>query len=100
MERHRRHLEGETDEQQGDTGVKRKLNYIKMNAKLLNSGRDVKAVINKGSLNPELFWLAKVFYEYLLRMPHSTRLHPPAEGPRGGHGAAGAEAGERRAHLA
>jgi hypothetical protein len=63
-------------EQQGDTGVKRRLNYVRMNAKLLNSGRDVKAVINKGSLNPELFWLTKVFYEYLLRMPHSTRLHP------------------------
>jgi hypothetical protein len=65
-----------SDEQQTDTGVKRRLCYVKMRASLLNSGKDVKALINRGALNPELLWLAQKFYEYLEKMPHSTRLHP------------------------
>ena len=64
------------DEQQADTGTRRRLCYLKMKAALANSGKDVKADINKGKLNAELWWLARKFYEYLVRMPHSTRLHP------------------------
>ena len=64
------------DEQQSDTGNRRRLCYLKMKAALANSGKDVKALINKGKLNAELWWLARKFYEYLIRRPHSTRLHP------------------------
>jgi hypothetical protein len=47
-----------------------------MRATLADSGKDIKKLVNSGCLNPELFWSARKFYEYLARMPHSTRLHP------------------------
>jgi hypothetical protein len=65
-----------TDAQMGDSGNRRRLCYLRMRATLAESGKDVKKVINAGKLNPELFWIAKKFYGYLQRMPHSSRLHP------------------------
>jgi hypothetical protein len=65
-----------SDDQMSDTGLKRRLLYVKHSAVLLDSDRDVKAQILNGSMNPELFWLAKKFFGYLARMPHGTRLLP------------------------
>jgi hypothetical protein len=65
-----------SDEQMSDTGLRRRLLYVKHAAVLLDSGRDVKAQILSGGLNPELTWLAKKFHTYLVRMPHGTRLLP------------------------
>jgi hypothetical protein len=65
-----------SDDQMSDTGLRRRLLYVKHTAVLLDSGRDVKAQILSGSLNAELFWLARRFYAYLEKMPHGTRLLP------------------------
>jgi hypothetical protein len=65
-----------TDAQMGDSGNRRRLCYLRMLAELADSGKDVKKLVNTGCLNPELFWIARKFFEYLQRMPHSTRLHP------------------------
>ena len=65
-----------TDAQMGDSGNRRRLCYLRMRAALADSGKDVKKIINAGKLNSELFWIARKFFEYLQRMPHSTRLHP------------------------
>jgi hypothetical protein len=64
------------DEQMSDSGLRRRLLYVKHTAVLLNSGRDIKAHILSGALNAELMWLAKKFFGYLLRMPSGTRLVP------------------------
>ena len=65
------------DEQQTDSGNGRRLLYSRMRREsMIESSNDVKTAINSGSLNPEMFWLAKKFYSYLVRMPLSTRLHP------------------------
>lgn len=65
-----------SDTQMADSGNRRRLCYLRMRAKLADSGKDIKKVVNAGKLNPELLWTARKFYEYLQRMPHSTRLHP------------------------
>mmetsp|Transcript_75192 Transcript_75192/g.121371 ORF Transcript_75192/g.121371 Transcript_75192/m.121371 type:complete len:666 (-) Transcript_75192:111-2108(-) len=65
-----------SDAQTIDTGNRRRINYLRMNARLSDSGKDVKKVINAGKLNPELLWIAKKFYEYLEKMPHADRLYP------------------------
>jgi hypothetical protein len=65
-----------SDDQMSDSGLRRRLLYVKHGAVLLDSDRDVKAQILSGSMNPELFWLAKKFFGYLTRMPHGTRLLP------------------------
>jgi hypothetical protein len=65
-----------TDAQMGDSGNRRRLCYLRMLAALADSGKDIKKIINAGKLNAELFWIARKFYEYLQKMPHSTRLHP------------------------
>jgi hypothetical protein len=65
-----------SDDQMSDTGLRRRLLYVKHTAVLLDSGRDVKAQILSGSMNPELFWLARQFYRCLERMQLGTRLLP------------------------
>jgi hypothetical protein len=65
-----------TDEQMSDSGLRRRLFYVKHSAVLLNSGRDVKARILSGAMNAELMWLAKKFFGYLRRMANGTRLVP------------------------
>jgi hypothetical protein len=65
-----------SDDQMSDTGLRRRLLYVKHSAVLLDSGRDVKAQILSGGMNAELFWLARRFYVYLEKMPHGTRLLP------------------------
>jgi hypothetical protein len=64
------------DDQMSDSGLRRRILYVKHNAMLLDSGRDVKAAILKGSMNAELLWLARAFFSYIRRTPHGTRMLP------------------------
>jgi hypothetical protein len=64
------------DDQMSDSGLRRRILYVKHSAVLLDSGRDVKATILKGCMNAELLWLARAFFGYIRRMPHGTRMLP------------------------
>ena len=64
------------DTQREDTGVRRRLNHSKMRRTFSPlEGKEIKASINRGELNHEVFWLTRVFREYVERMP-GTRMVP------------------------
>jgi hypothetical protein len=90
-----------SDDQMSDSGLRRRILYVKHSAVLLDSGRDVKAAILKGSMNAELLWLARAFFGYIRHMPHGTEDAPdPTTGPRGHRRVAGAEQRSGRTSLA
>ena len=67
-----------TESQAQDSGVTRRLNVLRLRHVFPEgSERDVKDEIESGAYNAELFWLARVLYKYLTRVPAgSTRIHP------------------------
>jgi hypothetical protein len=61
-----------------DSGVKRRANVLKLNHVFAeNVLKDVKDDIMAGLYNAELFWLSRLFLNYLRRCPVGyTRIHP------------------------
>ena len=67
-----------SEKQAADSGNKRRLNYKQLHhISPANVEKDIKAEIEDGKFNQELFRLAAVFHGYLLRCPEgSRRIHP------------------------
>jgi len=64
------------DTQREDTGVKRRLTHSKMPVVFSAvKAKEVKSFINTGALNHELFWLTRLFREYVEQM-RSSRMIP------------------------
>ena len=72
-----------TAKQSKDTGVLRRLNVLRLTGVYSkDEERDVKAEIETGVFNPELFWLFRVIMtRYLQKLPlNGSRIHPrPAD---------------------
>ena len=68
-----------TSKQVKDTGIKRRLNVLRLTGVYTkDEERDVKAEIETGIFNHELFWLFRVMVtRYLQKLPlNGTRIHP------------------------
>ena len=68
-----------TSKQAKDTGIKRRLNVLRLTGVYTkDEERDVKAEIETGIFNHELFWLFRVMVtRYLRKLPlNGTRIHP------------------------
>ena len=67
-----------SDEQCADGGNRRRLNYLKMLARFPESKqKDVKTMINAGTLNTEILWLVRRIFPYLMSNEGSRLLPRP-----------------------